>query len=127
MSLLVITAADVSKIVSSIHHSRLETLMAFVFHTLSSGSGFDVPLRESITTAQHNVLFMPARVQGLGTSVKVVSVPRDPADQGGLPASGLVLDADTGTIRAVVNAGQLPALRTASGASSVCFDKHWHA
>ncbi|KAG2113426.1 uncharacterized protein F5147DRAFT_607973 [Suillus discolor] len=115
MSFLIITAADVSRIVSSIHHSRLENLMAFVFHTLSSGSGFDAPLREAITMAQHNALFMPARVQGLGTSIKVVSIPRHPVDQGGLPASSLVLDETTGGIRAIVNARQLTALRTAAG------------
>jgi ornithine cyclodeaminase len=123
MSFLIITAADVSRIISSIHHSRLESMMAFVFHTLSSGSGFDAPLRESITMAQHNALFMPARVQGLGTSIKVVSIPRHPADQGGLPASSLVLDENTGGIRAIVNAGQLTALRTAAGALSLRSDE----
>lgn len=115
MSFLVITAADVSSIVSAIHHSKLENLMAIVFHTLSSGSGFDAPLRHAITMAHHDTLFMPARVQGLGTSIKVVSVPRHPADQGGLPASSLVLDESTGGIRAIVNARQLTALRTAAG------------
>lgn len=115
MSLLVITAADVSRIASSIDHSRLENLMAFVFHTISSGRGFDAPLRESIIMDQHTTLFMPARVQGLGTSIKVVSIPRDPANQGGLPASTLVLDEDTGGVRAIVNVRQLTALRTAAG------------
>ncbi|KAG1772465.1 hypothetical protein EV702DRAFT_976683 [Suillus placidus] len=91
--------------------------MAFVFHTLSSGSGFDAPLREAITMAHHNALFMPARVQGLGTSIKVVSVPRHSADQRGLPASSLVLDETTGGIRAIVNARQLTALRTAAAGS----------
>ncbi|OJA08458.1 hypothetical protein AZE42_05055 [Rhizopogon vesiculosus] len=116
MSLLVITAADVSRIASSIDHSRLENLMAVVFHTLSSGSGFDAPLRQPINMAQHETLFMPARVQGLGTSIKVVSIPRDPVNQGGLPASTLVLDEGTGGVRAIVNARQLTALRTAAGA-----------
>lgn len=97
--------------------------MAFVFHTLSSGSGFDAPLRETITMAQHNALFMPARVQELGTSIKVVSIPRHPADQGGLPASSLVLDENTGGIRAIVNARQLTALRTAAGALSFRSDE----
>jgi ornithine cyclodeaminase/alanine dehydrogenase-like protein (mu-crystallin family) len=115
MSLLVITAADVSRIASTIDHSMLENLMASVFHTLSSGSGFDAPLRGSITMAQHKTLFMPARVQGLGTTIKVVSIPHDPADQGGLPASTLVLDEATGGVRAIVNARQLTALRTAAG------------
>jgi len=121
MSLLVITAEDVSRIAASIDHSNLENLMAFVFRTLSSGSGFDAPLRESITMAQHKTLFMPAQVQGLGTSIKVVSIPRDSANQGGLPASTLVLDEGTGGVRAIVNARQLTALRTAAGVPSSCF------
>lgn len=46
----------------------------------------------------------------------MVSVPTDPRDTRGLPASTLVLDEERGCVRAVVNAGGLTAVRTAAGA-----------
>ncbi|KAJ7787395.1 hypothetical protein B0H14DRAFT_284366 [Mycena olivaceomarginata] len=69
----------------------------------------------------HTALFMPARIaQGplatlRGTSVKVVCVPTSPADSRGLPASTLVLDEETGAVRAIMNASNLTALRNAAG------------
>ena len=104
------------------------------------------PHRTSIPSKEHTVLFMPARIVSPpasdtayagadrkanvlgGTTIKVVSVPRPdgPSKKGasltrGLPATTLVLDEDTGSVKAVLNASNLTALRTAAGAPPLIF------
>lgn len=69
----------------------------------------------------HHALFMPSRIASLGTTIKVVSVPTNPKDTRGLPASTFVMDEETGRVKAVVNAGGLTAVRTAAGAFFVIF------
>ncbi|KIJ67162.1 hypothetical protein HYDPIDRAFT_107876 [Hydnomerulius pinastri MD-312] len=115
MSLLVLSAQDVNAITSNLQPGELETLMASVFHRLSSGSDHASPHRTSIRMSGHTTLFMPSRVQDLGTTIKVVSVPASSEDKRGLPASTLVLDEATGCVKAIVNASSLTALRTAAG------------
>ena len=90
------------------------------------------PHRTSIPSKNHSVLFMPARMVAPPqsdcqnvlspsgtTTIKVVSVPyyssSTDLDPRGLPASTLVLDEDTGNVKAIVNARNLTALRTAAG------------
>jgi ornithine cyclodeaminase/alanine dehydrogenase-like protein (mu-crystallin family) len=127
MSLRILTASDVARITSSTNVQDALNLMALVFHRLSSGmnerhdSRDDVPdiampHRISVPTAKHSVLCMPARISPFGTALKVVSVPRSSEDVRGLPASTLVLDEDTGAVRAMINARALTAFRTAAGA-----------
>ncbi|TFK38476.1 hypothetical protein BDQ12DRAFT_631010 [Crucibulum laeve] len=119
MSLLVLSAADVERIVSAFAPSQLQSLMARVFVLLSSQSTeVNTPHRILISTSNHTALFMPSRIgcpSLLGTTVKVVSVPRSNEDARGLPASTLVLDEDTGAVKAIVNARSLTALRNAAG------------
>jgi ornithine cyclodeaminase/alanine dehydrogenase-like protein (mu-crystallin family) len=117
MSLLVLSAEDVSAVTSELKLEELEALMASVFHRLSSGSDYASPHRTSISMPRHTTLFMPSRVPDLGTTIKVVSVPMSGGDKQGLPASTIVLDETTGCVKAIVNASTLTALRTASGAS----------
>ncbi|KAH9165874.1 hypothetical protein EDB89DRAFT_2007259 [Lactarius sanguifluus] len=64
---------------------------------------------------EHRVLFMPARIADIGTTIKVVSVPLLSGDTRGIPASTLVLDEKSGATKALVNARALTALRTAAG------------
>ncbi|KAF8990663.1 hypothetical protein BDQ17DRAFT_1393088 [Cyathus striatus] len=106
MSLLVLSANDVENISSSLSPSELQYLMARVFALFSSGSNNQVatPHRTSIPTSNHN-----------GTTIKVVSVPKCKDDTRGLPGSTLVLDEDTGAVKAIVNARNLTALRNAAG------------
>jgi ornithine cyclodeaminase/alanine dehydrogenase-like protein (mu-crystallin family) len=111
--LLVLTASDVERALSSLDVPALLSLMAGVFARLSDAS---MPARLSVPTAAHTALVMPARAPPHGTAIKVVSVPRDPADGRGLPASTLVLDDATGGVRALINARALTAVRTAAGA-----------
>ncbi|KAF7424506.1 hypothetical protein PC9H_009813 [Pleurotus ostreatus] len=116
MSLLVLTAADVAKIVDAIDVEHLESLMSKVFTTISDTSTPVnlSPPRTIIPTERHNVLFMPSRMQQVGTAIKVVSVPTA-ANSSGLPATTLVMDEMTGAVRAIVNARSLTALRNAAG------------
>ncbi|KAF4622321.1 hypothetical protein D9613_009269 [Agrocybe pediades] len=136
MSLLILSASDVDEITSTLSPESLQLTMANVFHRLSSysklddeskrESGVHMPPRISIPTANHTTLFMPARMgpstdrvdirnhQG-ETAVKVVSVPSRQDDTRGLPGTTVVLDEETGVVKAVVNARKLTALRNAAG------------
>ncbi|KAI0919477.1 hypothetical protein AcV5_001530 [Taiwanofungus camphoratus] len=124
MSLLVLSEADVAQITSEFSPDELVNLMAQVFFRLSSGSspgasGIDQPDRLSLSMVHHRSLFMPSRISSIGTAVKVVSVPTSTAPSAvkrrGLPASTLVLDEQTGSVKAIVNAKHLTALRNAAG------------
>ncbi|EIN04479.1 NAD(P)-binding protein [Punctularia strigosozonata HHB-11173 SS5] len=114
MSLLVLTAADVSRVIRNIGHDELTAMMGKVFADLSANRGIVAPHRTSVPTARHNALFMPSRL-GDCTAMKVVSVPTSSNDSRGLPASTIVLDEDTGAVRAILNAASLTAIRTAAG------------
>lgn len=126
MSVRILSSGNVRKITSSFSTQDLLTQSATIFSLLSSSSkdeghardadSISSPHRTSIQTVNHNVLFMPSRVRDMGTAIKVVSVPMtDKARDGGLPASTMVLDEETGAIKALVNARSLTAIRTAGG------------
>jgi ornithine cyclodeaminase len=131
MSLLVLSAADVREVVSTFSTTYLQDLMGRVFVSISqaevnstSGEAPDIqtPHRTAIYMTSHTTLFMPARISCnqpsyVGTSIKVVSVPRRPDDTRGLPATTLVLNEETGAVEAVINARELTALRNAAGPS----------
>ncbi|KAK7440617.1 hypothetical protein VKT23_016965 [Stygiomarasmius scandens] len=117
-SLLVLTASHVDRITSSFQPAYLQSLMADVFALVSSSSATPtsyVPQRIVFPTENHQALFMPSRICDMGTTIKVVSVPTRPGDLRGLPASTIVLDKDTGGVKAIVNARTLTALRNAAG------------
>ncbi|KAF8198386.1 hypothetical protein K438DRAFT_1918665 [Mycena galopus ATCC 62051] len=123
MSLLCLGAADVAKVTSNLSPSTLQTLMAHVFSVLSNGQTSDAytPPRITFPMQNHTALFMPARIAQApqaalrGTSIKVVCVPTSPNDLRGLPASTLVMDEETGAVKAILNASTLTALRNAAG------------
>jgi ornithine cyclodeaminase/alanine dehydrogenase-like protein (mu-crystallin family) len=121
-TILVLSASDVTRVEASLSAHEIQSIIAHVFFTLShkdpqSSPSLVVPHRTAIDTRSHRVLFMPARIASIGTSIKVVSVPLISSDTRGLPASTLVLDETTGAARALVNARSLTALRTAAGMS----------
>jgi ornithine cyclodeaminase/alanine dehydrogenase-like protein (mu-crystallin family) len=116
-SLLIVTASDVEKIIAEASPAELADEMGRVFARLSNAnSDIALPERKSVQTSAHTVLFMPARIAP-STAIKIVSVPSSDSDKRGLPATTLVLDEDTGAVRAVINASSLTAIRTAAGAS----------
>ncbi|VDC04518.1 unnamed protein product [Peniophora sp. CBMAI 1063] len=116
--LLVLSAADVSKLLASFPAPALLAQSARLFYALAHASAEDPvqqPHRTTLPLPSHKTLVMPARVPGVGASLKLVSVPSAPGDTRGLPASTFVLDEDTGAVRAVLNARALTAVRTAAG------------
>jgi ornithine cyclodeaminase/alanine dehydrogenase-like protein (mu-crystallin family) len=129
MSLLVLGANDVDVIASKFTTQYLESLMQGVFASVARGApdsgkkNHSNPLRSSVTMEKHTALFMPARIRSLGTSIKIVSVPNPSQGSKGLPASTVVLDEDTGAVKAIVNARNLTALRNAAGEYSRPFSK----
>ncbi|KAJ6558154.1 NAD(P)-binding protein [Mycena capillaripes] len=126
MSLLCLSAADVARVTSKFSPIALQTLMAHVFFVLTHNNDTETPQsytppRITIPTQNHTALFMPARISQAhpamlrGTSIKVVCIPTSPTDVRGLPASTLVLDEETGAVKAILNAGTITALRNAAG------------
>lgn len=115
MSLLILSAADVDKVIATLSPDELVNLMASVFAALSDGSRITSPHRTSIQMKNHKALFMPSRIEGTGTAIKLVSVPTSAAAPDGLPASTMVIDEETGGVKALVNARSLTALRNAAG------------
>lgn len=130
MSLRVLTSADVRNITSKLSPELLQSLMEDVFALISSSDTGNessyTPHRTSIPTENHTTLFMPGRISNIGTTMKVVSVPSNPDDTRGLPASTLVLDKDTGAVKAIVNARSLTALRNAAGWLHIFHDKEYY-
>ncbi|KAF9815135.1 hypothetical protein IEO21_04753 [Rhodonia placenta] len=125
MSLLILSASDVEAITSRFSPDDLTSLMAQVFYRLSRStvdsahSEIQQPQRIGLSLTNHIALFMPSSIASMGAAVKVVSVPTPAAPLAvkdrGLPASTVVLDGTSGTVRAVVNARHLTALRNAAG------------
>ena len=114
MTIRVLSATDVDAALSP---ALAVDAMRTAFSELSKGSAI-VPIRGHLTTDLGTVLLMPAYLgdsQGLGA--KIVSV--FPANsEHGVPAiqgAVLLLDADTGTVRAVLDGTRLTAIRTAAG------------
>ena len=126
MSLLVLSGANVDEVITKFTPDELVNLMAKVFYDLSASSSkapsdvsVNIPHRSTISSHNHNVLFMPARLAPqAGTAIKIVSVPTPTAPPDvrarGLPASTMVIDEHTGQVSAIVNAAKLTALRNAA-------------
>ena len=130
--LLVLSASDVARTTASFSPYELQCLMAEVFLTLTrqrlsledkdaaNRPGTQVPHRTTVSMRNHKALWMPARLCSnhspgeASTSIKIVCVPQGDRG-GGLPASTVVLDEETGRVKAVVNATKLTALRNAAG------------
>lgn len=113
--LRILSQTDVLSLLSNTPPSSLLTLMSRTFRTFSTVPGAaQVPHRTTVQTGAHSVLFMPARLEGLATAIKIVSVPSR-GQRDGLPATTILLDEETGEAKAVVNARALTAVRTAAG------------
>lgn len=114
MALLVLSAEHVSRITATFTTDHLQYVVARAFFSHSHNVQIS-PHRTAIDMPEHRVLFMPARISDLGTTIKVVSVPLLSGDTRGIPGSTLVLDEKTGATKAILNARSLTALRTAAG------------
>lgn len=93
-------------------------------YKMFSEGRFDVPLRAVISGSHGNFLFMPAYCEGLGAAgLKIVNIMPGNPDRG-LPASigqVLLIDGETGEVRAMMDGTYVTALRTAA-ASGAAFD-----
>jgi ornithine cyclodeaminase/alanine dehydrogenase-like protein (mu-crystallin family) len=123
MIMLILTAEDVRKALP-----MKETIEAMkrAYASLSDGKA-DVPLRTRLSVPSQDAvtLFMPAYVQAEGgdaLAIKVVSLfPRNPERERSLAfiqAAVLVLDAETGRTRALLEGGSLTAIRTGAGSGA---------
>ncbi|KAL5482599.1 hypothetical protein ACEPAI_9193 [Sanghuangporus weigelae] len=115
MDLAVFSAQDVELASSAISPELLVELMGRVFDRFHSQDRISLPHRTSITTDAYSVLFMPARIDDFGTTIKTVSVPGPNSSRDGVQATTLLLDEETGAVKAIVNATSLTALRNAAG------------
>ncbi|KAJ7055037.1 hypothetical protein C8F01DRAFT_468725 [Mycena amicta] len=115
MSLLCLSGSDVALATASVSPDYFQRLMARVF-SLTVCLRPKQPSR--LRSPSHLSLFMPARMISPtipGTSIKIVSVPTAATDMRGLPASTLVLDEESGAVKAILNTSNLTALRNAAG------------
>jgi ornithine cyclodeaminase/alanine dehydrogenase-like protein (mu-crystallin family) len=112
--ILILSANNVRDVVSRVDPIEFIHLMGRVFRAFSDKAPISAPHRTSIESTSCTSLFMPARIDGFGgTAIKIVSVPRQSVD--GLPATTLIMDEESGGVKAVINARDLTALRTAAG------------
>jgi ornithine cyclodeaminase len=125
-SILILSQADIDRLLSQGDAQiaiQIIDLMEKTFVKFTEGQSNEQkalnaqsPQRIGVQTDSHKVLFMPSRLDQT-TSIKIVSVP---AKEGvsGLPATILVLNEQTGSVQAVMNAAALTAVRTAAGNES---------
>src|SRR5260221_6634095 len=140
-NLLILSAEDVESIVSNFKPKDLQLLSArlfsqfYVFRNRTPNTNNDatpsisMPQRLSLPMSNHTALFMPARITANipdpsndlpkpgNTAIKVVCVPHDATRFRGIPATTIVLDENTGKVKAIVNATKLTPLRNAAGLS----------
>ncbi|KAG8987931.1 hypothetical protein FRB90_003064 [Tulasnella sp. 427] len=125
MSLLIVSSSDVENLLEETPATEVVDLMRQVFVDFSKRNPSEQdkpqvqsPERTFVQTPHQTTLFMPSYWPPAGTAIKIVSVPKDSAQtQGlrGLPATTAVVNAETGSVEAIVNARALTALRTAAG------------
>ncbi|KAF8578066.1 NAD(P)-binding protein [Ramaria rubella] len=116
--ILVLSSLDVWNISSNLPLPQLlETIHSALRSSSQSSETTQAPHRSTIHSPQFTTLFMPSRMEFIPvTSIKVVSVPKH-GGQGGLPATTLVMDEETGCLDSVVNSRSLTALRTAAAST----------
>lgn len=119
-SMIVLSAADVFRVASMFSTDKLIHLMSGAFVQLSADAGVNSPQRLAIDndSSSRRTLFMPTHADGVGTAIKVVSLPTGEGTavpNAGLHSTTLVLDEGTGTVKGVLNSRHLTALRTAAG------------
>lgn len=119
MSLRILSAANVEHLVANLALNELLSHTAKLFHQLSHESEpfISNPIRSTATMSNHTLLMMPAHVNNLGTSVKLIAVPSSTVEERrpGLAATTVYFDSSSGVPKCILNARHLTALRTAAG------------
>lgn len=115
MKLRIISRADILSLVTM--HDAIEA-MARAFGQLSAGAA-EMPVRGALTAGDGISLFMPARLGATGErGAKIVSVFGGNRSRGLPSINGVILmiDDETGLPMALMDAGELTAIRTAAAA-----------
>ena len=124
-TILVLSARDVEMVSASFSPQDVQSVMAHVFYTLSHVTdpltGVAAPHRTAVDMLSHRALFMPARIAGIGTAIKVVSVPSVPGDTRGpeVPPSSTWLFSYLRRFL-IQHVGQSRKRRSHRGSSSCC-------
>lgn len=138
MSLRILTGSQVDSILANLPlHPALES-QANVFRAFTrqaegvtndqqGAAPIQTPHRLTVNSDEFSMLFMPSRAPtgttgqiGQGgkeqttTACKIVSVPSAGSAEG-LPASTIIMDEESGKVKALINARKLTALRNACG------------
>jgi ornithine cyclodeaminase/alanine dehydrogenase-like protein (mu-crystallin family) len=124
--LIVLTGSDVDTVLSKLDLELALSSQQDVFTAFSASSStatetfaaIQIPHRATLVTESQKTLVMPSRAGRL-LGCKFVAVPKE--GDGGLPGSAVVLDAETGKVKGLVNARKLTALRNACGEWSTFF------
>ena len=114
MNMRVLSKADIDQ---SIRASDAIEAMRIAFSELSDGRAI-VPIRGSVASACGVTLLMPGFLSGMNAlGAKIVSVFPENSMKGRPPIQGavLLLDADTGTPKALLDGTRLTEIRTAAG------------
>ncbi|BGP55688.1 hypothetical protein JCM8202_003821 [Rhodotorula sphaerocarpa] len=128
MSVRVLSARDVQQVTDGLRAPVLIDMMAKTLAAISDASmqtpdgitSIQNPLRISTETPRHKTLYMPSRLTTAETSetaIKVVAVPKPDCPVPGLPATNLLMDEESGAVRAIVNSGALTGIRTAAASA----------
>lgn len=118
MNFRVISRAEILSLIAM--HDAIDA-MARGFGQLSAGEA-EMPVRVALTSGQGITLFMPARLGGRGGAgergAKIASLFRGNRNRGLATINGviLMLDDETGLPAAIMDAGELTAIRTAAAA-----------
>ena len=115
MNLRILSRADIVRLITM--QGAIDA-MARAFGQLSAGAA-EMPVRVALTTGDGVSLFMPARLGASGErGAKVVSIFQGNRDRGLPVINGVILmvDDETGLPMALMDAGELTAIRTAAAA-----------
>ncbi len=119
-TLTILTGAHVDEVLATLDPEAAVASQYDVFKSFSAAASatspapVQTPHRITLSSEKCTSLFMPSRAREAGgMACKIVSMPK--GGEGGLPASTVLVDEETGRVRAVVNARKLTAVRNAAG------------
>ncbi|KAM0791318.1 hypothetical protein ACM66B_005790 [Microbotryomycetes sp. NB124-2] len=132
--ILLLSAQAVDQVISNLPAQQICDSVARALQAVSaanatrgaqaSSSDIDVqsPLRIATESRNHKTLYMPSRIADghnpAVTAIKIVSVPKPNCSIPGLPGTNIVLDEETGSVKAIVNSKDLTGLRTAAASAA---------
>ncbi|GAA5978083.1 hypothetical protein JCM5350_007390 [Sporobolomyces pararoseus] len=128
MSLLVLSAGDVSRVTREIPASAFLAMLGSTMNAVTKQRdepgtipSIQNPQRIGTESKSHKTLYMPSRLttsdQSSATSIKIVAAPNPDCSVPGLPATTLLMNEETGRTDSIVNASELTGIRTAAASA----------